>query len=137
MNCIADLKNILDKIVSPLEKPENYIIADESFTNTNSNPDSDTVKLMFAKIGVSKLFQKHELSMEMSQIDRAYSNGDSIRLKLNEVIELRHGVAHGRPPLSLTRTELVNNIIFLQYLALSLQKLAHQSFIDLEQKRIT
>lgn len=137
MNCIADLKNILDKIVSPLEKPENYIIADESFTNTNSNPDSDTVRLMFAKIGVSNLFQKPELGTEMSQIDRAYSNGNSIRLKLNEIIELRHGVAHGRPPLSLTRTELVNNIIFLQYLTLSLQKLAHQSFIYLELKRNT
>lgn len=36
----------------------------------------------------------------------------------------------------MTRTELVDNIVFLQYLALSLQKLASQSFGNLELKRI-
>lgn len=136
MNCIADLKNIIDKIVSPLTKPTAYIIAEESFTNTNSNPDSNTVKEMFDKIGIKKLFQQQELITEMSKLESIYSNGESIRLKLNEVVDLRHGVAHGRQPLSMTRTELVNNIIFLQYFASSLQKLAQLSFISLEQKRI-
>ena len=124
--CLGELKAVFEKIVSPIVTPDRYLIVAESFTHTNSNPSSDTVRNMFKIIGINNIFEK--LSTSLIVLDPAYTEADSVKRKLDEIVEKRHGVAHGRPASSITREELIQNLVFLQCVVIRLQMITMQFY---------
>ena len=124
MRSLEQFRSTFEKILSPMSAPDRYSIVTEAFTNTNSNPSSDTVKMMFKKIGIANVFTASELITSLTALNPIYSNETSIKIKLNAIVEMRHGVAHGRPASTLTRSELSDNMLFLEAFAQGAQDTA-------------
>jgi hypothetical protein len=128
MKCLLDINEILSKIISPITTPDSYTIVIDSLTNTNSNPDSETVKEMLKRIGITNVFQDTEFVNEWKAFDRIYDSGENIKRKLNEIVQLRHSVAHGRAAAGLSRSDLELNISFLEYLTATLQNVILRNY---------
>lgn len=128
---LQELKTVLGKILSPIENPSGYIIASESLTDTNSNPNSDTVQNMYSKIGINNIFNDAIVKEEMKAVNAIYDQSDRIKTKLNEVVQIRHGVAHGRGVHSLTGPQLIDNISFLKTLSVSIEKCIYSHLLVL------
>ncbi|MEH7075801.1 MAE_28990/MAE_18760 family HEPN-like nuclease [Neobacillus drentensis] len=128
-NILTELKNVLGKLISPIERPNEYILASESLTDTNANPNSDTVKTMFSKVGINNIFTHQYFLDEMKNYNIIFSEGERIKNKLNEVVNIRHGVAHGRGVSGITPTEIKNNMDFLKFLSVTLERSA-QNHLD-------
>lgn len=124
-NCILGLQMTLERLVSPLVSPDNYTVSDDAFSETNSNPSSETVNEMFNRIGVKNVFADTDLIVVWSGFSPIYTSRESITRELDEIVQLRHAVAHGRASaLTVSRVQLVSNMVFLERLSESLTNLA-------------
>jgi len=94
------------------------------FSDTGSNPNSKTVKLMFSNIGIEKIFEVIKDGFETQWQTRVAHT--FIPDKLDEIINRRHIVAHTANALNIARSDLNESLKFLKILA---------SLLDLELKK--
>ena len=90
------------------------------FSETGSNPNSDTVSEMFSSIGISDVF-----NIIKSKFEKKWGQTVSstfIRDKLDEIVIRRHVVAHTASALNISRTDLNSSVKFLQVLSQVLYK---------------
>lgn len=90
------------------------------FSDTFSNPNSDTVKTKFKEVGISDIFNVIKTDFE-SKWGSAVA-ATFIEDKLNEIVNVRHVVAHTADTLNITKTSQKEAIRFLKILAELLDK---------------
>lgn len=86
-----------------------------AFTNTGSNPNSKSIKLMFSDLGVKDIF-----GLIKPKFERKWGKPVAqtfISDKLDEIVNRRHIVAHTANALSISRSDLKESIRFLKILA--------------------
>lgn len=91
-----------------------------TFTDTNSNPDGDTVKNKFKEIGIADVFGTIKTDFENKWGTVVATT--FIEDKLNEIVNVRHVVAHTGDALKITKTSQNEAIKFLRILAELLDK---------------
>lgn len=91
-----------------------------TFTDTSSNPNGDTVKKKFKEIGIDAIFDKIKLEFEGEWGVSVAST--FIEDKLNEIVNIRHVVAHTADTLNITKTSQNDALKFLTVLAKVLEK---------------
>lgn len=91
-----------------------------TFTDTSSNPNSDTVKRKFKEIGIDDIFDKIKSEFETKW--GAPVVATFIEDKLNEIVNVRHVVAHTADTLNITKTSQNDGLKFLKILAELLEK---------------
>ncbi|MBC7571525.1 MAG: hypothetical protein H7319_17615 [Spirosoma sp.] len=92
----------------------------ETFSETGSNPNSETVKVKFKEIGVPDIFGKIKSAFV---IKWGAPVADSfIKDKLDEIVRTRHVVAHTADTLNITRKSQNDAFRFLKILAELLEK---------------
>ena len=86
-----------------------------TFTDTNSNPNSDTVKNKFKDIGISDIF-----TLVKSDFEIKWGGAVAVTFiedKLNEIVNVRHVVAHTADTLNITKASQNEALKFLRVLA--------------------
>lgn len=91
-----------------------------TFTDTSSNPNSDTLKNKFKDIGINDVFTliKSDFETKWGTMVAATFIED----KLNEIVNVRHVVAHTADTLNITKTSQNEALKFLKVLAELLEK---------------
>jgi len=90
------------------------------FSNTNSSPNGETVKIKFKEVGISDIF-----GIIRKDFERKWNNAVAttfIEDKLNEIVNVRNVVAHTANILNITKTSQKEAIKFLKILAELLDK---------------
>lgn len=124
MRMFGEIEDAFRKVISPKISPNAYVVAAHVFTQTNNNPDAETINDMFNRLGFKDIFRKPALVRKMEVLEAALNSGDAIRLRLDSIVQRRHAVAHGRTPGSLVRQDLERDINFLFKLSVGLQMVA-------------
>lgn len=91
-----------------------------TFTDTNSNPNSDTIKNKFKDIGISDIF-----TIIKSEFEKKWGAAVAVTFiedKLNEIVNVRHVVAHTADTLNITKASQNEALKFLKTLAELLDK---------------
>jgi hypothetical protein len=91
-----------------------------TFSDTNSNPNGDTVKTKFKEVGLPDIFNTIKTDFETKWGKAVAST--FIEDKLNEIVNVRHVVAHTADTLNITKASQKEAIKFLQILAELLDK---------------
>lgn len=91
-----------------------------TFTDTNSNPNGDTVKSKFKEVGISDIFLVIKCDFEIKWGSVVAST--FIKDKLNEIVNVRHVVAHTADTLNITKLSQKEALKFLKILAELLDK---------------
>ena len=91
-----------------------------TFTDTSSNPNSDTVKNKFKDIGINDVFSLIKSDFEMKWGIAVAAT--FIEDKLNEIVNIRHVVAHTADTLNITKTSQNEALRFLKVFAELLDK---------------
>ncbi len=92
----------------------------ETFSETGSNPNSDTVKIKFKEVGIPDIFGKVKSDFE-KKWGQVVAN-DFIPSKLDEIVRSRHVVAHTADTLHITRKSQNEAFKFLKLLSELLEK---------------
>ena len=117
------IKNKIDRIDDVLTACKHLIgehINPIIFSDTNSNPNADTVKTKFKDIGINDIFQIIKTGFE-SKWGTSVAN-TFIEDKLNEIVNVRHVVAHTADTLNITKLSQNEALKFLRILAELLEK---------------
>lgn len=85
------------------------------FTDTNSNPNGDTVKSKFKEIGIPEIFASIKSDFETKWGGAVATT--FIEDKLNEIVNVRHVVAHTANTLNITKSSQKEALKFLKILA--------------------
>ncbi len=119
----------IDDVLSSCKHLIGEHINPSTFTDTNSNPNSETVKAKFKEIGVSDVFGKIKSDFENKWgiVVAATFIGD----KLDEIVNVRHVVAHTADTLNITKKFQNESIKFLKILAELLEKEIEKQIKDL------
>lgn len=91
-----------------------------TFSDTNSNPNSGTVKEKFKEIGLTNIFDTIKTGFESkwgTVVAATFIEG-----KLDEIVNVRHVVAHTADTLNITKTSQNEALKFLKILAELLEK---------------
>ncbi len=91
-----------------------------TFSDTNSNPNSSTVKEKFKEIGISNIFDTIKSDFETKW--GTVVAGTFIEGKLDEIVNVRHVVAHTADTLNITKKSQNEALKFLKILAELLEK---------------
>lgn len=91
-----------------------------TFTDTNSNPNGDTVKSKFKEVGISDIFSVIKTDFESKWGVSVATT--FIEDKLNEIVNVRHVVAHTANTLNITKVSQKEAIKFLKILTELLDK---------------
>ncbi len=91
-----------------------------TFTETNSNPNGETVKIKFKEVGVSNIFALIKTDFEVKWNNVVATT--FIEDKLNEIVNVRHVVAHTADTLNITKSSQKEALKFLKILAELLDK---------------
>ena len=91
-----------------------------TFTDTSSNPNGETVKRKFKEIGIDNIFDIIKPDFESKW--GAAVVATFIEDKLNEIVNVRHVVAHTADTLNITKTSQNDAIKFLKIIAELLEK---------------
>lgn len=91
-----------------------------TFTDTSSNPNGDTVKNKFKDIGISDIFSLIKSDFEIKWGVAVAAT--FIEDKLNEIVNIRHIVAHTADTLNITKVSQNEALKFLKVLADLLDK---------------
>ena len=86
-----------------------------TFTDTSSNPNGETVKRKFKEIGINDIFITIKTQFEAEW--GAAVAATFIEDKLNEIVNVRHVVAHTADTLNITKTSQNEALKFLKILA--------------------
>lgn len=91
-----------------------------TFSDTNSNPNGDTVKTKFKEVGLPDIFNtiKTDFETRWGSVVAATFIED----KLNQIVNVRHVVAHTADTLNITKTSQKEAIKFLKILSELLDK---------------
>lgn len=89
-----------------------------ALSSTESNPDSECVKRMFKSVGRKDIFRSTQ--SEFEQQWKMQVSGTFCSDKLNSLIVSRNQVAHSAQSAHLARNDLVENIRFIETLAVVL-----------------
>ncbi|KJS04688.1 MAG: hypothetical protein VR77_10705 [Flavobacteriales bacterium BRH_c54] len=113
----------VDRIDSVLTACKHLIgehINPSTFSETNSNPNSDTVKTKFKEVGIANIFVviKTDFETKWGSVVAATFIED----KLNEIVNVRHVVAHTADTLNITKASQKEAIKFLKILSELLDK---------------
>lgn len=92
----------------------------ETFSETGSNPNGDTVKEKFKDVGISDIFGKIKTDFE-TRFGSPVAP-DFIKSKLDEIVRTRNVVAHTADTLHITRKSQNDAMKFLKLLAELLEK---------------
>jgi len=110
-----------------------YLICDHvdpaTFTETNSNPNSATVKAKFKEIGIEDVY-----ALIKSDFEKKWGSRVAIRFvedKLNEIVQIRHVVAHTTDTLKITKKTQNESLKFLTILAELLEKVIEKQIKNL------
>jgi len=98
----------------------NDYVNPETFSETGSNPNSETVKTKFKEVGIADIFGKIKNDFEVKW-KQPVAN-DFIALKLDAIVRSRHVVAHTADTLHITRTTQNEAFRFLKLLSELLEK---------------
>lgn len=101
----------------------------ETFSETNSNPNGDTVAEKFKEVGLADVFAKIR-----PEFDRKWGSPEAenfVKDKLNEIVRTRNVVAHTTDTLNITRKSLNDAVKFLKILAEVLEKTLENHIRDL------
>ncbi len=90
------------------------------FSDTNSNPNGETVKEKFKEIGISDVFTKIKINFERKWGSNVAAT--FIEDKLNEIVNIRHVVAHTANTLNITKKFQNEALKFLKIIAELLEK---------------
>lgn len=104
------------------------LICPEAFSSTGSNPSSETVHSMFHQVDIDNIF-----GVIKPGFDRKWAKpevNDFIKLRLNEIVQMRHKVAHTANTLDITRTQLHEAVKFLTLVATLLDGELHNKVRD-------
>lgn len=104
----------------------------QAFSNTNSNPNSETVKKMFSNVGIINAF-----SFIGYEFEQRWGKREAtlfLSSKLDEIVEHRHRVAHTATVLNLSRADLDSYIKFLEVLATSLDAALNRHISSLKSR---
>lgn len=85
------------------------------FSDTNSNPNGDTVKEKFKEVGIQNIFGKIKTSFEYKWGNPVAST--FIEDKLNEIVRQRHVVAHTADTLNLSKKSQNEALKFLKIIS--------------------
>lgn len=91
-----------------------------TFTDTSSNPNSDTVKRKFKEVGIDDIFARIKSDFETkwgSPVAAMYIEG-----KLDEIVNVRHVVAHTASTLNITKTSQNEALKYLKIVSELLEK---------------
>lgn len=113
---VQRIKNILDASKLLI----NDHVNPETFSETGSNPNSETVKTKFKEVGISDIFGKIKADFE-GKWNQPVAN-DFIALKLDAIVRSRHVVAHTADTLHITRKTQNEAFKFLKLLSELLEK---------------
>lgn len=108
----------VDRINSVLTACKHLIsehINPATFSDTNSNPNGETVRRKFKEVGLPDIFNKIKSDFEKKwgkSVAATY-----IEDKLNEIVNVRHVVAHTADCLNITKNSQEEAIKFLKILA--------------------
>lgn len=102
----------------------------QTFSETGSNPNGETVKEKFNEIGIQDIFGKIKPQFE-SKWDTPVSQ-NFIKDKLDEIVRTRHVVAHTADALNITRKSQNEAFKFLKILAELLEKEMEKHIKDLQ-----
>lgn len=91
-----------------------------TFTDTSSNPNGETVKRKFKEIGIDNIFDIIKPDFESKWGTAVVAT--FIEDKLNEIVNVRHVVAHTADTLNITKTSQNDAIKFLKIIAELLEK---------------
>jgi len=92
----------------------------ETFSETGSNPNSETVKTKFKEVGIADIFRTIKTDFERKW-NQPVAN-DFIALKLDAIVRSRHVVAHTADTLHITRKTQNEAFKFLRILSELLEK---------------
>jgi hypothetical protein len=98
----------------------NEQIDPETFSETGSNPNGDTVKEKFKEVGVQDVFAKIKSNFETKW--KSPVAHDFIKSTLDDIVRTRHVVAHTADTLNISRKSQNNSFRFLKILAELLEK---------------
>ena len=113
----------VDRIDSVLTACKHLIgehINPATFSDSNSNPNGDTVKTKFKEVGLPDIFNTIK-----SDFETKWGNAVAMTFiedKLNEIVNVRHVVAHTADTLNITKASQKEAIKFIKILAELLDK---------------
>jgi hypothetical protein len=86
-----------------------------TFSDANSNPNGETVKTKFKEVGIQDVFGDVKTDFEIKWGSAVAAT--FIEDKLNEIVNVRHIVAHTADTLNITKSSQQEGIKFLKILA--------------------
>jgi hypothetical protein len=107
----------------------NEHINPETFSDTGSNPNSETVKQKFKDVGISNIFGAIKTKFEKNWGDVVSQT--FIADKLDEIVRTRHVVAHTADTLNISRKSQNESFKFLKLLVDLLEKELERHINDL------
>lgn len=116
INRLPEVDTACRHVISGLVNPE-------AFSLTGSNPNAGTLKEMLSQIGVEDAFNRLKPDFE-----KKWGKAEAqtfVRDKLDEIVNLRHKVAHTANALDVTRGQLREAVKFLRILAFLFDREVH------------
>jgi len=121
----AEMLTIYSRLASPLTSETLYQIPPEVLCNAQPNPGSESLAETMGRLGVTKVFPKvAQVLPTHGPAYHQYSEGKAIRTKLDDIVHARHRVAHGGGVGNKSRTDIGEQIDFLERLAAALQQIS-------------
>lgn len=103
-NVLAACRHLIGEHINP-----------STFTDTSSNPNGDTVKNKFKDIGINDIFDLIKTDFEIKWGTAVAAT--FVEDKLNEIVNVRHVVAHTADTLNITKASQNEALKFLKILA--------------------
>ncbi len=104
-------------LASPVNSPDSYTIPPEILKPNEWNPDSKMVFQLMKRIGVVDIFKDIAILLPGKYpigMGSIYSNDQSIRRKIDDIVNTRHRIAHGSRSISKSLVEIEEQIDFLE-----------------------
>lgn len=93
----------------------NEQIDPETFSETGSNPNGNTVKEKFKEVGITDIFEKIKSDFEAKW--KSPVSHDFIKSTFDDIVRTRHVVAHTADTLNISRKSQNNSFRFLKIIA--------------------
>lgn len=119
----SDREARLSEVQLACRSVSNGLISPSALASTGGNPSADRVKGMFLQLDIVNLFSdiKSDFELNWGKPEAKTFVAD----KLNEIVGLRHKVAHTADTLTITRAQLRETLRFLSTLAAILDQKLH------------